>query len=168
MNFAPTYRVNVRPLYPYSPRLGLHPLTAERVAERLGEGLVSDVIENAYLDFTVVADLPRESHDAALQELLVALQMQGWEIVNATITEWTDRMGEGLLGGGGIGGTIGLSTKNEAMTFFVLAAGCVVGAIYGSTLRKAERVIVAEPTPFGWQFQEIRLAEAPAFLVAHA
>jgi hypothetical protein len=168
MSFPPTYRINVRPLHPYTPRLGLRSLTAERIAERLGDGVVWPVIENGYLDLMILVDMTRESHEAALAKLLVAIQIEGWDIVNATITQWTDRLVEGAIAGGATGGGIGMTTKSDGMTLLGLAIGGVAGAICGSTLRKAERVVVVKRTPFGWEFQELQLADAPAFVLAHA
>lgn len=144
-------------------------LTPESLAERLaGDAVVQELTPLAWSAHpsgaagamvTVGLQRDRESHEEALNELLVAVQELGYAIAEPEITRVADRAIE-MAFGFGVSGGLGTGSATDKAELALLGAGIgwVVGLLVGANMQKAEVLYRAQWTTAGWHL----IAAAPA------
>jgi len=128
-------------------------LTPESLAERLaGDAVVQELARHPSggLVANVVLRRDRESHEEALNELLLAAQELGYAFAEAEITRVADRAIE-MAVGLGIGGLgAGSTTENAEVALLGAGIGWVVGLFVGASMEKVEVLYHVQLTPAGW------------------
>lgn len=99
-----TYRLRVRPIQRLT-RTGWNTpgLSSEPLIGQLTEGSLRELSSEDSYHWLIVVKMTRETHEQAVDELLLAVQRLGFEVVNA----WADRAVEGAFLGLAGGGTAG-------------------------------------------------------------
>jgi hypothetical protein len=97
----------------------------------------------------------RDSHEEALNELLLAAQELGYTFVEGEITKIADRAIEMAvgLGVGGLGA--GSTTENGELAVIAAAIGWVVGLFVGANMEKVEVVYGVQLTNTGWHLTPV-------------
>jgi hypothetical protein len=156
-----TYRLRVRPI----PRLAhagwyASALSSERLMAELAGASVRGLSGDDSYHWLVDLQLGRETHEEALNEIFIALQRLGFEVVNAWVTEWADRAVQGALLGFAGGGTAGSASRNADLTAIIALAAGVIGGLVGSQLKRVEKVYELTPSfPDGWVLTPVPLQE---------
>jgi hypothetical protein len=156
--YAYAYRLKLQPLL-WSPPV----LTPELLAGRLPD-------DSAIMEFgpqpsgshlvNIVLQRDRDSHEDALNELLLAAQELGYTFVESEITKVADRAIEMAVGLGSMGGLgAGSTTENGELAAIGAAVGWVVGLFVGAKMKKVEIMYRVQWTGTGWQF--IRVPPQP-------
>jgi hypothetical protein len=156
-----TYQLRVRPIHRltshgwHSPELN----TGHLVSHLPGVNVRGLSSEDPY-HWVVDLQLARGTHDDALNEIFVAVQLLGFEVVNAWVTEWADRSVEGALLGLAGGGTAGAASVNADLAALIALVASVLGGLVGSQLKRVEKVYELTPTfPSGWVLTPVPLPE---------
>ncbi len=141
-------------------------LTPETLAGRLAsDASIRSMTEQAWGHMADIA-LERESHQEALNELLIAAQELGYSFVEAEITKVADRALEMAFGGGITGaGVVGSSSQNGEAAFLAGMAGWAVGLLIGAGMEKVEVIYEVQWTNAGWHLIPVprtRTAVGPA------
>jgi hypothetical protein len=154
------YRVKLEPLLYYPAAL-----TAEALAERLADAVVHEFApqpSGSHL-VTIALQRDRDSHEAALDELLLVAQELGYTFAEGVITRVADRAMEMAvgLGVGGLGA--GSTTENGEIAVIGAALGWVVGLFVGANMKKVEVLYGVQLTGEGWHLVPVTPpAVAPA------
>lgn len=98
----------------------------------------------------IALERDRDSHEEALNELLIAAQEIGYGFVEAEITRIADRAIEMAVGGGVGGFGVGSTTENGEVALLGAFAGWIVGLFVGANMEKVEVVYRAQLTSTGW------------------
>jgi hypothetical protein len=101
----------------------------------------------------------RDSHEEALNELLLAVQKVGYTFAESEIAKVADRAIEMAVGFGVGGLGAGSTTENGELAVIGAAVGWVVGLFVGANMNKVEVMYRVQWTDAGWQF--IRVAPQP-------
>lgn len=146
------YRVKLEPLW--------HPaaLSAEVLAARLaGDAVIHEFAPHQSGSHLVTVGLQRDrdSHEEALNELLLAAQELGYTFVEGEITKVADRAIEMAvgLGVGGLGA--GSTTENGELAVIAAAIGWVVGLFVGANMQKVEVIYRVQWTGAGWHLTRV-------------
>jgi hypothetical protein len=134
-------------------------LTPESLAERLAEdAVVQELASHPSGGGIAVVALrrDRESHEEALNELLVAAQELGYAFAEAEITKIADRAIEMAVGGGITGLGAGSATENGELAVIGAAVGWVVGLFVGANMEKAEVLYQVQSTNAGWHLIPVK------------
>jgi hypothetical protein len=140
-------------------------LTPESLAERLaGDAVIQGFASHPSGSHLVNIGLhrDRDSHQEALNELLLAAQELGYTFVEAEITKIADRAIEMAvgLGVGGLGA--GSTTENGELAVIGAAIGWVVGLFVGANLQKVELMYRVQWTNAGWHLTGVTPQSAPS------
>src|ERR1700727_1131823 len=156
-----TYRLRVRRI----PRLArfswcVSALSAEHLTTQLPDASVREVSGDDSYYGVVELQLSRDTHEEALNEILLAIQLLGFEAVNASVTEWADRAVEGALLGFAGGGTAGAASGDADVAAVIALAASIVGGLVGSQLKRVEKIYELTPAfPTGWVLTPVPLQE---------
>ncbi len=104
---------------------------------------------------SVVLQRGRETHEEALNELLLAAQELGWAFAEAEIATVADRALEMALGFGLTGMGAGQVTQNGEIAVLGAAIGGLVGLIVGANMQKVEVLYRVQLTREGWHFRRV-------------
>jgi len=154
-----TYRLGVRP----SQRLALGgrrtaALSSEQLMTQLPGTSVRELSSDDSYHWLVDLELTRDTHEQALNEIIIAVQRLGFDVVNAWVTEWADRAVEGALIGLAGGGTAGSASGNAELAAIIALAGNIIGGWAGSQLKRVEKVYELTPSyPSGWVLTPVPL-----------
>jgi hypothetical protein len=159
MHFC-SYKLKLEPTLRYP-----LPLTPELVAERLA----SDALVHGFASHpsgsrvvSVGLQRDRDSHEEALNELLLAVEEVGYTFVEAEITKIADRALE-MAFGGSVGG-LGIGSRTETAEGAVLGtmAGWCIGLLVGANVKKVEIMYRVQWTSAGWRFARVPPRQAAA------
>jgi hypothetical protein len=156
-----TYQLRVRPIHRLT-SFGWHSpeLDTGHLASQLPGVSVRGLSSENACHWVIDLQLARDTHDQALNEIFVAVQLLGFEVVNAWVTEWADRTIEGALLGLAGGGTAGSASGNADLAGLIALAASVLGGLVGSQLKRVEKVYELTPTfPSGWVLTPVPLPE---------
>jgi len=78
------------------------------------------------------------SHEQARDDLAVALQQIGWNVVEAVVTEWVNASAQGIVLGGLGFGIAGSAGRDPGIMLVAAVAGAVVGGVAGSFVQKVK------------------------------
>ncbi len=158
MKTKSTYRVRLSPAVLQLAGTGLSRDSLER---SIAGVVVREVINERFGNHVLDLELTRNSHEEALNEILIAAQQLGYSIVEATVSEWADQLIEQAAAGAlGAGTVTGLATKNPEAAVAVGLVGMIIGGIAGAHIEKIKAVYAARPTyPSGWQL--VRISDEP-------
>jgi hypothetical protein len=128
-------------------------LTREALAGRLaGDAVVREFAPHPAGGHVVTVALQRDrdSHEDALNELLLAAQELGYSFVEVEITRIADRALEMAFGlcVGGLG--VGSTTESAELVMLGAGLGWVVGLLVGANMEKAEILYRVQWTSQGW------------------
>ncbi len=154
------YKIKLEPLlyYPTS-------LTAEVLAQHLaGDAVIHECAPHPSGSQLVTIGLQRDrdSHEEALNELLLAAQELGYAFVEGMITRVADRALEMALGGGIGGFGVGSTTENGETAVLGALAGWCVGLLVGANMQKVEVVYRAQLTSTGWDLTRVARQPVPS------
>jgi hypothetical protein len=155
-----TYRIVVRPDIRYALSAGISgPVERELTAEMLNAVagvVVRDLSRTPRGHRVVDVQLERPSHEAALDEIVRALQQLGFSYVEATVSEWASNTVDGIVAGAGSGGLLGIPSKNPVVALIGALAGAVIGGLIGSEAREIVAQYQVRWTPrAGWVFTKV-------------
>lgn len=153
-------------------KLKLEPMlwhSAKLTPELLVGGLADDAVIQEFATHPSGAHLvniglqrDRDSHEEALNELLLAAQELGYTFVEGEITKIADRAIEMAVGLGGVGGLgAGSTTENGKLAVLAGAVGWVVGLFVGATMKKVEVMYRVQWTSNGWRLTRVTPQSAP-------
>ncbi len=147
-----TYSLRLRPAGYYGvTRWGPPSLAAETVTDALEGSVVRSLVADTTGGLNLDLQLQRPSHEQALDDIVVALQQIGWNVIDVTVTEWVDSAVQGIVLGGLGFGAAGSATHDPGIMLIAGLAGAVVGGIAGSLVRNAKVVYqVQRAYPAGW------------------
>jgi hypothetical protein len=154
-----SYKVKLEPLLWHSGEL-----TAELLAGRLpGDAVIREFASHssgAHL-VSVALRRDRDSHEEALNELLLAAQELGYTFVEGEITRIADRAIETAFGFsvGGLG--VGSATEKGELAVMGAFVGWCVGLLVGANLEKVEVMYSAQWTGAGWHLTRVAPQAAP-------
>jgi hypothetical protein len=128
-------------------------LTPASLAERLAaDAVVQGLAQHPSggLVANVVLRRDRESHEEALNELLLAAQELGYAFAEAEISRIADRAIEMAVGLGVTGLGAGSATENAEVALLGAGIGWVVGLFVGANMEKVEVLYRVQLTAAGW------------------
>jgi hypothetical protein len=149
-----TYRVRIQRQRHYA--LIAHQLPAlsqETLVQALGGAIVREISQGDHGNYFVDLQLRRDSHEQALNEILIAVQNVGYSWVEATVTEWADETASGALAGFVGGGIAGGSSGDGGAALLLGLFGALVGAAVGSFIERHKVVYTVHWTARGWVLQ---------------
>jgi hypothetical protein len=153
------YEVKLEPMLWHSAAL-----TPEALAERLaGDAVIQEFAPHpagAHLA-TIGLQRDRDSHEEALNELLLAAQELGYMFADAVITRIADRAIEMAVGFGVGGLGVGSATENDELAVIGAALGWIAGLFVGATMRKVEVLYRVQLTSTGWHLTRVTPQLAP-------
>jgi len=147
-----TYRIKVRPLgYDGASRWGPASLSAETVADARPGAVVRSLAADTTGGLDIDLQLQRPSHEQARDDIAVALQQIGWNVVGAVVTEWVNATAQGsVLGGLGFG-SAGSAGHDPGIMLVAAVASAVVGGVAGSFVQKVKVAYqVQRASPSRW------------------
>lgn len=99
--------------------------------------------------YVVTAEMQRDSHPQAIEEIESALLQLGWSVAEAAVEEWLDKLGQSLVLAalGGAGG----SRFSGGGAVLGGAGGFALGLLVRPVVKIAEHALVR--TAYGWHFQ---------------
>lgn len=157
-------------MHTFAYKLNLDPMLrfpAELTAGSLAEHLAKDAVIREFGTYPdgssivrVELQRDRDSHEEALNELLLAVQKVGYSFAKAEITKIADRAIEMAIRGGVGGLGAGSTTKNREIAAYSAVVGWFAGLFVGANMTKVEVIYRAQRTSTGWDF--IRVAPQPA------
>lgn len=160
-----SYRFYARSYYPrYALWGGAPSLSTDALAQSVAGVIVREIVETNDGGYVVDVQLQRNAHEDALNEIFAVAEQAGFQIVEATVTEWVTSWIEGLLFGAGGGTIVGAELRQDAGALIGLFVGAAVGAIGGALKPKikaqyhAQRNILVQG---GWLLTPIQ-PEPPA------
>lgn len=154
------YRIRVQPgAYQVFAR-SLGSLTEEALTKAIDGVVVREAVSGNRGDTFLNLQLQRQTHEQALNEILVALQQLGYSWLEASVTEYVDNALGGLLVGGGAMGTAGFSTGDSSFGLMLTVLGALVGIVVGSLIESKKVVYEVTWTGFGWQLVQVHPAPA--------
>lgn len=111
--------------------------------------------------YEIELQLQRETHDEALDEIALALDQVGLQLVRAYAIEVTTAAIETAMAAGGAGGLIGSGTKDGGATLAGALLGAAIGAALGSQIERVTAAYtVTKPYPSSpWHLVPIPLRE---------
>jgi hypothetical protein len=155
----------------YAYKLRLEPVlwhTAQLTPELLSEHLPDDALLQGFAPHPSGAHVAnvglqrdRESHEEALNELLLAAQRIGYAFAEAEITKIADRALEMAFGGGVGGFGVGSTTENGELAVLGAFVGWCVGLLVGANMKKVEVVYRVQLTSAGWELTRVAPQPAP-------
>ncbi len=148
------YKLRLEPIL-WSSRV----LTAEALAAWLpGDAMVRDFAPQSLGGHVVSVELrrDRETHEEALNDLLLAAQALGYGFAEAEITKVADRAIEMAVGFGVTGLGAGSTTQNGETALIGAGIGWVVGLFVGSRMEKAEVLYEVQATSRGWHLMSVK------------
>jgi hypothetical protein len=147
-----TYRLRLRPAGYYGvTRWGPPSLSAETVADALPGAVIRSLVADTTGGLDLDLQLQRPSHKQALDDIAVALQQIGWNIVEAMVTEWVNATAQGIVLGGLGFGAAGSASHDPGIMLVAAVAGALVGGVAGSFVQKVKVVYqVQRAYPSGW------------------
>lgn len=156
-----SYKVKLEPML-WSPPA----LTPELLAGRLaGDAVIREFSSHPSGAHIVNVGLQRDrdSHEEALNELLLAAQELGYMLVEAEITKVANRAIEMAVAGLGVGG-LGAGSATEKGELAVIGAfvGWCVGLFVGASMEKIEVMYAVQLTNTGWDFARVTPQAAPS------
>ena len=154
------YRIKLEPSLYYPAAL-----TPETLAERLaGDAVIHEFAPQPSGSHivTVALQRDRDSHEEALDELLLAAQELGYTFAEGVITRVADRAIEMAVGFGVGGLGAGSTTENGEIAAIGAAIGWVVGLFVGANMKKVEVLYRVQLTSTGWELT--RVAPQPTAL----
>jgi hypothetical protein len=155
-----TYRLRLWPMLWSPPEL-----TLESLAERLArDALIHEFAPHPSGGHVVGITLQRdrESHEEALNELLLAAQELGYTFVEAGITRVADRALEMAVGCCVGGLSAGASTEKGEAAAIGAVAGWLFGLFVGANMKKIEVMYEARWTEAGWKIVRVDPEPAPS------
>jgi hypothetical protein len=157
-----TYRVRIEPQRYYGLISHQVPeLSVESLSRALAGVVVREISSGDYADYFVDVQLQRESHEQALNEILVTVQNLGYSWLEGTVTEWADQTIAGALAGGGVGGIAGGETAGPVGALVFGLLGALVCAAVGSFIESHKVIYTAHWTAHGWLLTPQTPSEAP-------
>lgn len=133
------------------PRLGDERLSPQVVEWLIPDAQVFEVDDDPQqlLSFTVV--MRRKRHQAAIEEIAVALQQAGYSLLDAEVDELVDRSVDAMVASAlAIGGGTGVVTKNPIASAVAAIIAAVLAREVESRIRRFEVVYRFVPSPRGW------------------
>ena len=110
----------------------------------------------------------RDSHEEALNELLLAAQGIGYTFVEVEIAKIADRALEMAFGGGVSGLGIGSRTETAEGAVLGTLAGWCIGLLVGANMKKVEVMFRVQRTSAGWRLVEVAPQGKPTRSVLQA
>jgi hypothetical protein len=154
-----TYTLRLQPRYgAWSTR----PLTHDVIASALEGAVVRQLEADGYGRVVLDLALRRASHADALNEIAFAVQDLGYSVIQATATEWTRSLVEGILLGAAGGGGAGATMKNPGFAFLAAMIGALAGGLIGSSVQREKIIFDVSRTSAGWRFTPVQPDTAPA------
>lgn len=154
------YKVKLEPMLSHSAAL-----TPELLAQRLaGDAVIHEFAlhPSGAHAATIGFQHERETHEEALNELLLAAQEVGYTFVEGEITQIADRAIEMAVGFGVGGLGAGSTTENGELAVIGAAIGWVVGLFVGANMQKVEVMYRVQWTDTGWHLTRVAPQPAPS------
>jgi hypothetical protein len=126
-----TYRIEVAPTVRYRAWGPAPAITQAALAKAIGDVVIREIVSLPNRGVRVDAQLQRDTHEAALGELVQAVEFLGYELIKAEVTEWVTSWVEGTLIGALGGAAVGSATRNVIGFFVSLAVGAGLGGAMG-------------------------------------
>jgi hypothetical protein len=162
-----TYEVRIRPTAVRAlMQLGAQPFSPEVLGRSLAGATIRQLSQEEWGDYTLTLHLQRETHEQALNEILLAVQEYGYWIVAGTVNEWANAAGQAAFAGVLGGGAIGSRASDPWVALGAIVFGGLLGAAAGSFVEDLKVVYQVRPGyPSGWVLTPMpRQAQAePAF-----
>lgn len=146
-----TYRVRITPQRYYGLIAHQVPaLSVESLSSSLTGVVVREISSGDYGDYFVDVQLQRDSHEQALNEILVTVQNLGYSWLEGTVTEWANQTIAGAFAGGGVGGIAGGESAGPVGALLFGLLGAVVFAAVGSFIESHKVIYTVQLTTQGW------------------
>ena len=147
-----TYSLTLGPAGYYGvTRWGPPSLAAETVTNALKGAVVRSLVADTTGGLNLDLQLQRPSHEQALDDIVVALQQIGWNVIDATVTEWVSATAQGLVLGAFGFGAAGSAIHDPEIMVLAGFIGAIAGGIAGSFVQNVKVVYQAQRAyPSGW------------------
>ena len=149
-----TINIRVAPNWRYvASRWGLPQIDTEQLVDLLPEAAVEIVsaFGNGVADCSIT--MHSGTPDENLDQIRSAIQVLGFQIVSAAVTEWATRCAEGATAGLLAGLGISSKLKSDGAVLVSLLVGPAVGAYIGAQIRYAATNVQATRTTEGWVYE---------------
>jgi hypothetical protein len=125
--------------------------------------VVKEIVTLANGNIELDVELDRDTHEAALGEIVRAAQFLGFELIKAEVTEWTTSWVEGAFFGASGGALVGGATRQVVGLAVGLGVGAALGGILGHKTPKVAANYLATRDYWGnWKLTVVVQPPPPA------
>ncbi len=156
------YAVQVRPRQLHRLAPPVRPLSAELLSSAIDGLRVRQITSFDNGDQAIDVELARDSHEQALNEILIAVEQLGYSWLKASVTEWADNALAGAIFGCAGGGSVGASSGSGEAGLLGALLGLVVGAVIGSLIDHVKLIYELQWNGVAWTLVQVQPAPVAA------